>query len=129
MKTPDQFLIIDDDPSNNLLCKASIKKTFNHADFVAFTTSAEGVNYIATEYTKHPVPTILFLDLNMPPLAGWDVLSTFHDMFAKLNKSLKIYILSSSIDPADKLRAAANDLVEGYIEKPLSREKLQTLFA
>lgn len=127
MEIPERFLIIDDDPANNILCISSIKKTFAEAEVKAFTEPEEGINYIEHTYRENPVPTILFLDLNMPTLTGWDVLNRFQNMISSLN-SIKVFILSSSINPADKQRAFENGLVEGFLEKPLSKSALLTLF-
>lgn len=128
MKTPERFLIIDDDPENNILCISSIKKAFSNADIVAFTEPEAGIDYIEHEHVQNPVPTVLLLDINMPTLNGWDVLTRFQNMVHGLS-SISVYILSSSIDPADKLRASNNQLIEGYIEKPLSKSTLLNLFA
>lgn len=127
METPERFLIIDDDPANNILCISSIKKTFANVDVKAFTEPEEGIVYIEQEYSTNPVPTVLFLDLNMPTLTGWDVLTKFQTMISSL-RTIKVFILSSSINPIDKQRAFDNGLVEGFLEKPLSKSALLTLF-
>ncbi|OHX68480.1 response regulator [Flammeovirga pacifica] len=66
---------------------------------------------------------ILFLDLNMPGMDGWQVL----DELLKSSKTYsyeKVFILSSSIHPKDKERALIHPLVTDYIEKPLSKSKI-----
>ncbi|ANQ49229.1 response regulator [Flammeovirga sp. MY04] len=77
-------------------------------------------NTLINDYTS--TDNYVFLDLNMPGLDGWQVLEEL--MAFNFSKELKIYILSSSIHPRDKERAEANPLVHGYIEKPLSKQKL-----
>ncbi len=121
-------MIIDDDPANNILCISSIKKTFANVDVKAFTEPEEGIVYIEQEYSTNPVPTVLFLDLNMPTLTGWDVLREFEKIPEIVVPNFTIYILSSSVDPADKQRAASNALVTGYLEKPLNKAILEQLF-
>ncbi len=122
-------MIIDDDPTNNLICEASIKKVFKTADVISFLTPEDGIKYIETVYALNPVKTVLFLDINMPSLSGWEVLSKFQALLGIISPNILVYILSSSIDPADKRRADANKLVEGYIAKPLSKNKLLSLFS
>jgi CheY-like chemotaxis protein len=128
MTIPQRFLLIDDDPSNNLLTKISIKKTIEGADVVDYTMPENGIQFIVDEYTENPVQTVLFLDINMPTLSGWDVLDKFAEMPELIVPNFSIFILSSSVDPSDKEKAATSPLVKGYLEKPLTRDVLRELF-
>ncbi len=128
MKLPQRFLIIDDDPTNNLLCKIGIQRVIPAADIVSFTIPEKGIAYIKDEYTANPVPTALFLDINMPSLTGWEVLAEFEKMKDLIKDNFTIHILSSSVDPADKERAANNHFVMGYLEKPLNKQSLKVLY-
>jgi CheY-like chemotaxis protein len=129
MQIPQRFLLIDDDPSNNLLTKISIKKIIENADVVAHTMPENGIQYIIDEYTANPVSTVLFLDINMPTLSGWDVLEKLAEIPDLVVPHFTIYILSSSVDPSDKQKAATNPLVTGYLEKPLSRDTLRSMYS
>ena len=128
MTIPQRFLLIDDDPSNNLLTKISIAKVIEGADVVDYTMPENGIQFIVDEYTENPVQTVLFLDINMPTLSGWDVLDKFAEIPELILPNFTIYVLSSSVDPSDKEKAANNQLVSGYLEKPLSREMLKSMF-
>ncbi|UPT68877.1 MAG: response regulator [Sphingobacteriales bacterium JAD_PAG50586_3] len=128
MTVPQRFLLIDDDPSNNLLTKISIKKIIGAVDVVDFTLPERGVEYVVNEYSNSPVNTVLFLDINMPVLTGWEVLDKLTEVAHLVVPHISIYILSSSVDPADKQKAVSNPLVTGYLEKPLTRDTLRSLF-
>ncbi len=71
-----RIIFLDDDSLHNTLAVLYIKRVFPdlNVDIVGFTNPQEGINYIGTEYSKHPVRTVLFLDINMPSLNGWQVL-------------------------------------------------------
>jgi two-component SAPR family response regulator len=130
MKTISRFLIIDDDPSNNFLCEIMVKKTISGMDIRTFLEPEIAVDYIKKEYSNGKfIPTVLFLDINMPVMTGWDFLEMLETFDAKIIQNFTIYIVSSSVDQSDKRRAIENPLVIDYIEKPVTVEKLKQIFS
>ena len=117
-----KIIVIDDDSSNNKLFKIIVSKICKPlaVTITDFTDPQLGVKYMINSYTENPIPTLLFLDINMPVLSGWDVLDKLDVLPDKAKQYLTIFILSSSIDPADKMRAIANPMVNYYLEKPIS---------
>jgi CheY-like chemotaxis protein len=125
------FVVIDDDKVNNHVCKAAIKTASNDADPVCFTNPLEGLKYMETEYFAQTqgAPTILFLDLNMPEMSGWEWLHHFEHFPQTIKQNVIIYILSSSVSPSDFRRANDNAYVNGYIFKPLNKDKVIDVLA
>ena len=121
---PNRFIIIDNDPVNNLLCTLTIKDVQDTAEIQTFNFPVKGFKYLAKEYANTTNPTVLLLDINMPTWSGWDFLDNFEKLDDKIKKQIKIYILSSSIDANDKQRASENKNVVDYIEKPLSEKRV-----
>jgi len=130
METPTRYLVVDDDKANNLLCKVVLKKVLGDIDIVSYDIPREALNYILDEYGagNETKPTILFLDINMPEISGWDFLEIFKTYDEAIHKQFTVYILSSSVDYTDKGKADSNPLVKGYIEKPLTRDKIKNVF-
>ena len=126
--TPQRVLLIDDDAGNNKISQIFLKRIMPDTAIVSFTEPETGLHYIQEEYTKAPVPTVLLLDINMPVLSGWEVLDELNKLPRSVTDSITIYILSSSINPADKRRASEAPLVSGYIEKPFTAAVLKELF-
>lgn len=123
------FIIIDDDPINNLACRAAIKSATGGKIAKCFNNPVESLNYFEKEYALS-IPshqTIIFLDLNMPEMNGWEWLEKFSNMPEKIKERITIYILSSSVNPTDIDQAHANTLVKDYIIKPLTKAKVQDL--
>jgi CheY-like chemotaxis protein len=117
------FILVDDDYVSNLIGKKIITKVFPHADVQTFLEPAEALIYIQSAYSGGEAnDAILLLDINMPVLSGWDFLDAFEKFDNRIKERVKIYMLSSSVAPHDKDRAAANKNVSGYLEKPLSKE-------
>ena len=129
MKKVSSFIIVDDDPFNNSLCKFVIKTVMSDADIIDFTYPEKALEYIETTYTNsaNVYPTILLLDINMPLLSGWDFLERYEQFSDYLKQQFTIYILSSSVDWDDKEKAAANKLVKDYLIKPLTKESVEQI--
>lgn len=117
-----RFIIIDNDPVNNLLCTLTIRDVLDKAEIQTFNFPIKGFEYLAEKYVNTTNLTVLLLDINMPIWSGWDFLDNFEKLDDEIKKQIKIYILSSSIDANDKQRASGNKNVVDYIEKPLSEK-------
>ena len=125
--TPLRFIIIDNDPVNNLLCGLAIKDAVVDADILDFTNPVKAFEYISSGNESNNHMNILLLDINLPIWSGWDFADQFEKLDEKIKNNFKIYMLSSSIDNNDKLRAAENKNVVDYIEKPLTERKVLSL--
>ncbi|ABZ93568.1 Receiver protein of a two-component response regulator [Leptospira biflexa serovar Patoc strain 'Patoc 1 (Ames)'] len=127
MNFPNRFLLVDDDPVNNVLTKLTIKRTFNSVEIIDFTEPDEALAFIKEECENSPTPSLLLLDINMPSLSGWEVLERLSEIEGAVKKYFVIFMLSSSVDPSDRDRAQKNPIVTGYFEKPLLQEQLLEL--
>lgn len=124
------FIIVDDDPINNMLCQLIIEQRFATVCTRSFVDPCDALAYVEATYSNADAPpTILFLDINMPALTGWEFLNVFESFTAAIKEHFKIYMLSSSVDPKDKERADTNANVLAYIEKPLTIESLDCVFS
>ncbi len=97
--------------------------------FLTFINGREAIEYLE----KHSacvsqLPDALFLDINMPIVDGWIFLEKYDQLHQRLAKEVKIYMVSSSIDPRDTDRARENKHVLDYISKPVSKEHLLEIF-
>ena len=121
-----KILVIDDDPINNMLCTYLIKKTIKNSEIYCFEQPLEGLEHLIAQYSGDyiPPPTLLFLDINMPEMDGWEFLDEFKKMESLIHTKFKIYILSSSINPADIEKAKINIFVKGFLSKPLNERIL-----
>ncbi|WP_417603077.1 response regulator [Owenweeksia hongkongensis] len=92
-----------------------------------------GDGEMALEYLKNNsnqadnLPDIMFLDVNMPVMDGWDFLDEYEDLRNSLIKEIKIYLVSSSTDERDHNRSMKYAYVEDYIVKPITEEYLERL--
>lgn len=117
-----KFIIVDDDSFNNLLCKIIIEDALGNADINTFNRPEEALGFIREVYSSNNEPTILFLDINMPTLTGWDFIEAYEKFSDTIKEQIRIYILSSSVDQRDKDKAAANKYIKGFFSKALENE-------
>jgi CheY-like chemotaxis protein len=128
-KIPD-FIVIDDDPMNNIICSKIIEITIPGATTITFTSPEKGLEYILETFTVNNAnDAILFLDINMPYLNGWQVLDRFQTFPKATKDKVNIFMLSSSVDTKDKELSDNNLLVSGFITKSLSQDKLREVFS
>ena len=119
-----KYVAVDDDSFNNMLCTMIIEDTLGEeVDITTFTKPEEGLAFVKNVNG----PTVLFLDINMPTLSGWEFLELY-DMFSEEVKThLRIYMLSSSLDQRDKDKASRNKYVNGFLSKPLESDAIMSI--
>lgn len=127
MKT-DVISIIDDDS----IFKFTIIKTIESVNIakkiLVFNDGEEGINFINNNIeTPDELPDVIFLDLNMPYMDGWEFLEEFSSLKKNLPKEIVIYIVSSSVSSLDLDRAKKISEVSDYIVKPITTEKFRGL--
>ena len=127
MNSSTRFIVIDDDPLNNTICRLTIKKALGEVDVVTFTDPKEGLDYIGNEYAKDNgfvVTAVLFLDINMPIMNGWEFLEKYENLEHTVKNRIKVYILSSSVDERDIEKANSNKNIVNYLPKPIKKEMI-----
>ncbi len=129
MKLPERFIVVDDDRSNNLICEYTLRRFSASTDIKTFLDPEVALEHISNYSTLQVnTPTVLFLDINMPVLDGWEFLEIFENFTDNIKQQFTIYILSSSIDLRDLERADKNPLVTGFLSKPLCKKSINSIF-
>jgi response regulator RpfG family c-di-GMP phosphodiesterase len=119
MSTDLKYILVDDDSFNNMICRMIIEDTLGEVEINEFTEPEEGLSFIQENIKS---PAILFLDINMPTLTGWEFLGLYDKFSEEVKRHIRVYILSSSLDWRDMDKAKANKYVKGFLSKPLEAE-------
>ena len=124
-----RFILIDDDAACNMISRFTLRKAIADVTINVFTEPEKGLEFIQKNYSEQNADrsTVLFLDINMPSMTGWEFLEQYAELDEHVHQHFKIYMLTSSIDTRDKEKAANSPFVAGFLSKPLSVEKLQEL--
>jgi CheY-like chemotaxis protein len=113
--------IIDDDHLSIFITKSLLDYDSEQWETYCFEDAAEALLQLQTEAE---LPDIIFLDLNMPVISGWDFLDSLAAS-PPLQERCSIYILTSSLDLADTARAKEYEVVTGFIHKPITAEDIK----
>jgi response regulator of citrate/malate metabolism len=125
-----RLILIDDDPIYQKISKIMVREYSHIEDIVASDDGQATLNYlIENKENAEKLPDYILLDIHMPGFTGWDFLNGFKKIYRSLGKVIKIYIVSSSIDPGDVKRSYDYSFVKKFIIKPINKEFLHELVA
>jgi response regulator RpfG family c-di-GMP phosphodiesterase len=128
MKKIKRIIMVDDDPYSLMICKGHIRRNATDIQFLEFIIPERGIEFIESSYKEaEESPTVLLLDINMPITDGWDFLERYDKIESRIKDQIIIYLLSSSIDPRDKEKAAANKYVKGFLMKPFRKTMVEEI--
>ena len=85
----------------------------------------DALDYLAR--TDRPNIDVLFLDLNMPKMNGFEFLEKAIARFGKEFCSMIVVMLTSSLDPNDIERAKQCCAVNEFVNKPLLQEQIESI--
>lgn len=123
-------IIDDDDMYINLITKIiDIKKLSKN--LLIFKNGKEALDYFVgalQNLEEREIPQVILLDLNMPVMDGWQFLSELSKYDFPRLKYTTLYIVSSSINPADFERSRAVEMVCDFLVKPVNIEDLEAVF-
>lgn len=116
-----KVFIIDDDSIHQRIAQIMIEKHQLFDEYTSFTEAEKAVAFLKEKKNSpQELPDVILLDLNMPVIDGWDFLDLYQDFRNELSKAIRIFIVTSSVDEKDILRAKEYAFVTGFISKPLS---------
>ncbi len=121
-----RYMVVDDDPINNMICKFTIKTFDRAAEIKIFTIPEKALAFIKEEYNTRieAVPTVLFIDVNMHTMTSWEFLDIFMQFDKWVKDQFTIYILSSSIEDFSK-ETKIYPFIQGFLSKPLKTTHLE----
>lgn len=127
----DTILCIDDDAITLMLCKkVIIKSSFSH-EIITAQNGEEALQYFKTlkevQNQSKGLPQLIFLDLNMPVMGGWEFLDHFNTPEFAEFKTIKVVVLSSTIDPEDLEKSKQYPMVIDFLSKPITQAMLEYL--
>ena len=125
---PINVFVIDDDEIYQFTIGVILKSIPNVNSIQMFGDGAEALEHILThKNVESELPDIVFLDINMPVMDGFQFMDEFIELLPKLNKSIKVYMVSSSMDPKDIKKADRIEEISDYLVKPLKSTHIKEI--
>jgi len=124
-----KVLLVEDDPITIMVCERIIKMTAFSEEVISCDNGLKAINHIKDIIADPAItnPDIIFLDINMPVMNGWDFLEAFSALKDQLSFIPRIYILSSTVDPEDYKKAESFGTVTSFLSKPLDKKFLDEI--
>ncbi|CAN5394074.1 response regulator [soil metagenome] len=122
----DCILLIDDDRPTNFYHQLVIDEVKIDTSVTAVTSGKDAISFLTStnKFTekREPNPGIIFLDINMPGMNGFDFLEAYEKISPGNNNKTIVVMLTTSVNPSDREKAAAYKSVSGFFIKPLTEE-------
>jgi CheY-like chemotaxis protein len=126
-----KILCVDDDPITLMLCKKVIAKANFTGEIESAKDGVEALKFfdslIGDDSNNEDYPELIFLDLNMPIMDGWEFLDEFSKNLTQSFPKTKIIVLSSSVDPKDINKSKSYPMVLDFLPKPITVEMLNNI--
>lgn len=119
-------ILVDDDPVFRYISSKMIEKVRPDFKIISFSQGKVALDFLRENYADEHLYYIL-LDINMPIMDGWKFLEAIEKIDFIKTEKVSIHIVSSSVDDSDIEKSKKYDLVQGFLHKPLSADRIKSI--
>ncbi|MFN0164703.1 MAG: response regulator [Burkholderiales bacterium] len=119
-----RILLVDDNDDDNVYHSVVIRKAGFTGEIVVREDGLAGIEFLRSADLN--IPTLVLLDINMPKMVGFEVAEAAEPLI-KETRTVVIFMLTSSASPYDRERAAALEVISGFLTKPLTEQMVRDI--
>ena len=119
-----KIILVDDDPISIFLCRKILERDQFANDSVSFSNGKQAIEYLDANHNALD-QSIIFLDINMPIMGGWEFLDAVNKR--SYSNTLSVIMVTSSFDGNERRKAKEDKLVVAFIEKPIGAESIDNI--
>lgn len=120
-------LLIDDDEAANFLTKMVVNRLKCANKCITQQRATKALEYLQNTGNNKPKPDLILLDINMPMMNGWEFLEEYQKLDESIREGVVIIMLTTSVNSGDYAKASVIDCVDGFINKPMTKAKLNEI--
>lgn len=118
-------MIVDDNPIDQLITEYILKLDHEKGDIIMMHSAIDALAYLASNaHAPELLPSLIFLDLDMPVMNGIDFLAHFRNYAEEVKRGCKIVVVTASEKKEDIDLMKSDPHVVKLISKPLNRHSL-----
>ncbi len=123
-----KIMLVDDNPDDNFFHIREIKKVIPDVTIITRHSALDALQYLkSVKSNGEELPILIFLDINMPVMNGWDFLEEFQNLDDDVRNIITIIMLSTFDNLNDVEKAKTFGSISDLIAKPLTGEKMKEI--
>jgi CheY-like chemotaxis protein len=124
------LIIIDDSELDRFIIQRIVRHIDKNLSVYSFSNAQQALEYIrSNEFNNQKLFKLILLDLRMPVMNGFQFIEEFEKLPLEIQEKHKIIILSTTRNPSDISRLLSYRTVASMLEKPITKERLQSIIS
>ncbi|MCD6011678.1 MAG: cheB 1 [Flavipsychrobacter sp.] len=121
-------MVVDDNEVDLFVAEFVLQKNSFSKKIVCVPSAMDALDYLKeNENNPDDLPELIFLDINMPLMSGFDFLEEYAKLSDNIKKHCIIMMLTTSLNENDRKKAEENRYVFSFMNKPLDQHKIEDI--